>query len=819
MKPARVQCRPGPLARAFFARHGCAHAEAKKDLTITGGTVVITGATNYESSSSEQTRKNTNLGTETGWRDLGKGIGEKNTDTSTRQATRLAETTLQGANVNLTATGADGQGATLYVAGTRVDTPGTLSLNADQLILGTQTTQVDVSRTSQGRDLMWQKAKGEGSSDQTTHYVQMNAGQIEADVRSVQAGMGARDSIQSLAQQPGMGWVNQLQNDPMLAGKVDWVKVDEAHTKWQYDKQGLTPEGAAIVTLVAAYFTAGAASGAGASAGAAVGGGTTGTVVAGAVTAGVTALASQAAVAVINNKGDLGATLNDLGSSASVRNLATAIVTGGVLSGLNLSPTGMPTVGSGAQEFMTQLGQNLQAGAAKAVIGTAINGGSLEDSLKSNLKNALLDTAAAQSAFAIGDMALDDFTNKVAHAMAGCAVGAARTDGSCAAGALGAAVGELAAEAYGRKNDTVQLASMIGGIAVAVAGGDASQINLGSQAGGNAAANNYLAHNPANTRQSQLSAFAEQLARCKATAGCNVESVYSYWTDISAQNQASAKNAVAQWAASGDAASLGEFLATAAGALGANPQNFCASGDAKCYQFIQSQNTQAFSAYRDATVFLGSMEYVNGMPRGVSATASSTWKAPTGYEPFNMTGLPAGSRAVVDTATGEIRVVNSIGQIVDVPAGPLPTWTSAADNGTIKIVWGKGIKAQGMPWEDYLATQMPASSRLPAGFKTFDFYDQATGIATSAKTLDTLTSAKLTDPAQIYSSLKGNIDAAASFTGARIGPVQVFASDISSRQLQVAVPAGTTPAQWQQIESAVQYGASQSVKVIITTVK
>ena len=468
--------------------------DAKKDLTITAGTVVVTGATNYESSSSAQTRKNSNLGTETGWRDLGKGINAKNTDTSTRQATSLAETTLQGANVNLTATG---NGGTLYVAGTQINTPGKLSLNADQLILGTQTTQVDVSQTSQGRDLMWQKAKGEGSSDQTTNYVQMNAGQIATDVRSVQAGIGAKDSIAALAQQPGMGWVNQINSDPALAGKVDWVRVEEAHTKWNYKQQGLTPEGAAIVTLVAAYFTAGAASGAGASAGAAVGGGTTGTVVAGAVTAGVTALASQAAVAVINNKGDLGAALNDLGSSASVRNLATAIVTGGVLGALNLNPTGLPTAQGGAQEFMTQLGQNLQAAAAKAVIGAAINGGSLESSLKANLKNALLDTAAAQSAFAIGDMALDDFTNKVAHAIAGCAVGAARADGSCAAGALGAAVGELAAEAYGRKDDTVQLASMIGGIAVAVAEGDARQINLGSQAGGNAAANNYLNHSDA----------------------------------------------------------------------------------------------------------------------------------------------------------------------------------------------------------------------------------------------------------------------------------------------------------------------------------
>lgn len=69
-----------------------------------------------------------------------------------------------------------------------------------------------------------------------------------------------------------------------------------------------------------------------------------------------------------------------------------------------------------------------------------------------------------------------------------------------------------------------------------------------------------------------------------------------------------------------------------------------------------------------------------------------------------------------------------------------------------------------MPWEDYLGTQLPAGSRLPPNFKTFYFFDQTTGIATSAKTLDTTTAAKLAKPSQVYSSLKGNIDAVAKDT-------------------------------------------------------
>jgi filamentous hemagglutinin len=314
--------------------------------------------------------------------------------------------------------------------------------------------------------------------------------------------------------------VEQLNSDPKLSGKIDWVKVEEAHKNWNHSQQGLTPEGAAIVILVMNFVSFGAAAGAGAAAGDAAAvaagqgivvegatfaaGSAVGAVVGGAVQAGIMALASQAAVALINNQGDIGGALNDLGSSASVKNLLTAVVTGGVLGGLNLNPTGLPTVGGGTQQFMTQLGQNLTAGAARAVIGTAINGGSFEENLKQGLKNALLDTVAAQTANAIGTLTaigtLDDFTNKIAHAIAGCAVGAGKADNSsgCGAGAIGAVIGEISGNAYGRdefgnlRPGAVEMAQMFAGIAGALAGLDAAEINIAAAAGANAAANNAL---------------------------------------------------------------------------------------------------------------------------------------------------------------------------------------------------------------------------------------------------------------------------------------------------------------------------------------
>jgi len=123
-----------------------------------------------------------------------------------------------------------------------------------------------------------------------------------------------------------------------------------------------------------------------------------------------------------------------------------------------------------------------------------------------------------------------------------------------------------------------------------------------------------------------------------------------------------------------------------------------------------------------------------------------------------------------------------------------------------------------MPWENYIAAQLPAGSRLPPNFKTFDFFDRTTGVAISAKTLDTTTAAKIANPNQVYSSLKGNIDTAAGFTEYGLKDVTVSANQITGRELQVAVPKVTTSAQWEQINKAIEYGQSKGVTVKITKV-
>ena len=154
-------------------------------------------------------------------------------------------------------------------------------------------------------------------------------------------------------------------------------------------------------------------------------------------------------------------------------------------------------------------------------------------------------------------------------------------------------------------------------------------------------------------------------------------------------------------------------------------------------------------------------------------------------------------------------------QVVSARAGPSGT-NGGVDAG---VRWGGGIQGQGMPWENYSANQLPTGSRLPPNFKTFDFFDEVTGTAISAKTLDTTTSAKLARPEQIYKSLKANIDATTNFESYTLKGRTVSSDDIAARQLHVAVPEVTTAAQWKQIQQAIQYGQSKGVQVTVTPVR
>lgn len=418
------------------------------------------------------------------------------------QETSLAKTTLSAGRIE-TSSGGDTTLSAIEANANSMDIQA-----GGKLILETASTVEEKAQHVTHGSSASVGAKGKGSMDETRHYNQLNVGSLAIDAKGgIQAQVGQNVNLQDLAQQPGMGWVNQIRNDPKLAGSVEWQRVQEAHEKWDYRQSGMGPVSAALVAVMvaaAALPAAEAVAGVAAEATAFGGYGATSTlVVQGAVQAGVMALSSQVGVSFFNNNGDLGKVFKELGESDSVKNLAAAIITGGVLAGMGFQAfPDQPNLSSGAQEFGKQLVNNLQIQGASTLINTTIKGGSFEQALQDVLLAALVNSIAATTANGIGN-STQGLANKLAHAIAGCALGAAHSgsSGGCAGGAIGAAIGEMFAEGVGdnvpngwSKNDIVYLAGQFAGLAAALAGGDAEQIATANWAGSNAAANNRYGH-------------------------------------------------------------------------------------------------------------------------------------------------------------------------------------------------------------------------------------------------------------------------------------------------------------------------------------
>jgi filamentous hemagglutinin len=101
--------------------------------------------------------------------------------------------------------------------------------------------------------------------------------------------------------------------------------------------------------------------------------------------------------------------------------------------------------------------------------------------------------------------------------------------------------------------------------------------------------------------------------------------------------------------------------------------------------------------------------------------------------------------------------------------------------------------------------QSASGSRLPVAFKTFDFFDEATRAAVSAKPLDTTTPAKIANPTQVYSSIKRNIDEVLEFTSYELRGVRLEANLILNYEVHMAIPKDTALAQWVEIDRAAKY--------------
>lgn len=303
-----------------------------------------------------------------------------------------------------------------------------------KIILEGIKSSIHTETVSSSKSTLWQKQAGRGSNIETLQLPSFT-GPV-APVLSAPGGYIAdipkgnlKTEIETLTKQPEYAYLKQLQ----VAKNINWNQVQLAYDRWDYKQEGLTEAGAAIIALAVTVVTSGAGTGAvlGLNGAAAA-----------ATDAAFASLASQASVSFINNKGDVGKTLKELGRSSTVKNLVVAAATAGVADKIGASALNNVS----DKQWINNLTVNLANAGSAALINTAVNGGSLKDNLEANILAALVNTAHGEAASKIKQLDQHYIVHKIAHAIAGCAAAAANK-GKCQDGAIGAAVGEILGEA------------------------------------------------------------------------------------------------------------------------------------------------------------------------------------------------------------------------------------------------------------------------------------------------------------------------------------------------------------------------------------
>lgn len=360
-----------------------------------------------------------------------------------------------------------------------------------KIILEGIKSSIHTETVSSSKSALWQKQAGRGSNIETLQLPSFT-GPV-APVLSAPGGYivdipkgNLKTEIETLAKQPEYAYLKQLQ----VAKNVNWNQVQLAYDKWDYKQEGLTGAGAAIIALAVTIVTSGAGTGAALGLNGAA---------AAATDAAFASLASQASVSLINNKGDVGKTLKELGRSSTVKNLVVAAATAGVADKIGASALNNVS----DKQWINNLTVNLANAGSAALINTAVNGGSLKDNLEANLLAALVNTAHGEAASKIKQLDHHYIAHKIAHAVAGCAAAAANK-GKCQDGAIGAAVGEIVGEALIKNTDFSRMSvaeiekakvkitaysKLVAGTAAAVVGGD---VNTAANAAQIAVENNAL---------------------------------------------------------------------------------------------------------------------------------------------------------------------------------------------------------------------------------------------------------------------------------------------------------------------------------------
>ena len=429
--------------------------------------------------------------------------------------------------------------------------PATLEAPEGKVSLLAKTDTDYVQKQRREADLLWWNARDRGQVKETVRPVEIEAG---GGLR-IHAGRGVvieyhktgdlRASLGQLAEAPGLGWIASLQADP----RVEWRGVEAAFREWDYAQSGLTEAGAALVALATAAATWGVSAKLSAALAKALPSAMQGAAMSTALTAGTRTLFMQAGVALVNNQGDIGATLKQLASTDTLRALATAVVTAGLTAHLgDMAGFKLPARPTAVQTTVYKLQTGLLKATVNASLSAAIEGQHFGDALTRGMTTASVLAGLAGVQQSLGDFGLKhnlpegSLPKLVGHAVAG-GLASELAGGEFLDGALAAGLAELSGPLVGDTALTpaqqMELQRLIGTAAVLLVTGPDGNAD-GAWLAGNIAAsaygNNHLRH-------TERDRFLAELAACKKAALCLAQVADKYKT-LSERNNAALKAAI-----------------------------------------------------------------------------------------------------------------------------------------------------------------------------------------------------------------------------------------------------------------------------------
>jgi hypothetical protein len=479
--------------------------------------------------------------------------------------------------------------------------------------------------------------------------------------------------------------------------------------------------------------------------------------------------------------------------------------------------------------FGANLGKNLINNMASATMNSALTGAKLEDSLKTALTSAVISAGAGQAAFAIGGLTVPGTDGKppvlnaagqaLAHALAGCMAGAAGSGSQgCQSGAIGAVVGELAAQWVNPTGDptkatqTIEVVKVLSAAAGALTGdGSAQSVNTAVMTGVNAAENNWLATRQKAQLVTELNAANNALDKAKVLGKYALISGKQDVLTVAGVGKGLAESG---WS---DIQGMAEFLSDPAKGLQGlqqvitDPQTRAALGDQIVGEFTAKidRMNKALEVGGDANAVqlgqdLGSLVWqVGSVVTGVAGTAKA--------------GAMLAS-AGVKMADAGLDVMRTAANLIKADAKGLGGVVNAADVG---MEFGKGIMGQGKPFEGFVQTKLPEGTldlnSIKSNFSTFDHLTPD-GVAVSTKTLDT-SAVTYQKPSKITYQLNQYVDQMVSFPGDGRGD-QIFQNaSFTGKQMQLGIPSSASADQMAAIAQSVQYAQSKGISIVVTKVK